>query len=96
MLVEPEGLLKAAQTLKVLGGRYKVGPSTEGSMERLDWKIAALAVALMMPASLASAQWDASTAEGTSTGATAASAAQIGLAARPRARRVVVAEAWAP
>ena len=41
-------------------------------MERLDWKIAALVVAMMAPASLASAQWDASTQEGASTGASAA------------------------
>jgi hypothetical protein len=41
-------------------------------MTKIDWRIVAVCVALMTPASLASAQWDASTQEGTSTTATPA------------------------
>ena len=41
-------------------------------MKRIDWRFTALLVALWLPATLGSAQWDASTQEGTSTGATTA------------------------
>ena len=41
-------------------------------MKRLDWKLAGVCIALLAPASLSTAQWDASTQSGTSTTATTA------------------------
>jgi len=64
--------LKAAGTLNNGIARYRVAAIGEVGMKRTDLRFTALLVALWLPATLASAQWDASAQEGTSTTATTA------------------------
>ena len=64
--------LKAAAILNLVACRYKVGALGEAWMTTLNWKLIAITLALVAPASLVSAQWDASTQQGTSTTATTA------------------------
>ena len=72
MLLELAWPLKAVGTLNNRVSRYRVPTIGEVRMKRLDCKLAALLVAFSLPTTLASAQWDASTQEGTSTTATTA------------------------
>jgi len=72
VLVEIDLPLKSTGTLNNGVLRYRVPGIREVSMRKIDLRFAALVVALCLPATLASAQWDASTQEGTSTTATTA------------------------
>jgi hypothetical protein len=72
VLLEVARRLKAATTLNLAVDRYKVGAIGEARIMRTDWKSIVLAFALLAPASIASAQWDASTQTGTSTSAATA------------------------
>jgi len=74
VLVEVALALKAAEALKSTASRYRVATIWEVEMRMKSLRFTTLLVALCLPATMASAQWDASTQEGTSSGATTAPA----------------------
>lgn len=72
VLVELGEALKADGSLNVGQSEYRVPAIGEVKMKRMSLLFPVLIAALLLPAAMASAQWDASTQEGTSTTATTA------------------------
>jgi hypothetical protein len=72
VLVELGAALKAEESLKFKGSAYRVAAIGEVEMKRTSLLLSVLLTALLLPVTMASAQWDASTQEGTSTTATTA------------------------
>ena len=72
MLVDVGPALKAAGPLIAGASHYKVARIMEVEMKMNGLRWIAVSIALWLPATLASAQWDASTEEGAYTGATTA------------------------
>ena len=72
MLVEVALALKAAEALISIASRYRVATIREVEMRMRSLRFTTFLVALCLPATLASAQWDASTQEGSSAGAATA------------------------
>jgi hypothetical protein len=67
VLLEVVSALKSARPLNNPFSRYRVTAIVEVEMKRTSSRFAVLLIALWLPATLASAQWDASTQEGTYT-----------------------------